>query len=70
MIFMLGAIELLASVGMVLGFYIQLSALLLSIVMIGAAGMKMIKWKVPFVAGIDNVIQLYYTSCVLKSIKP
>lgn len=50
MIFMLGAIELLSSVGLVLGIYAQLSALLLAIVMVGATGMKTMKWGVPFAA--------------------
>lgn len=50
MIFMLGAVEFLSSVGLVLGIYTQLAALLLGVVMIGAIGMKMMKWKVPFAA--------------------
>lgn len=50
MIFMLGAIEFLSSVALVLGIYTQLAALLLGIVMIGAIGMKMMKWSVPFAA--------------------
>lgn len=48
MVFMLGGIELLASLGLIFGFYAQLSALLLGVVMIGAIGMKMMKWGVPF----------------------
>ena len=47
MIFMLGAVETLASLGLVFGVYTQLSALLLSIVMIGAISIKIMKWKVP-----------------------
>jgi uncharacterized membrane protein YphA (DoxX/SURF4 family) len=50
MILVLGAVEFLSSVGLVLGIYLQLSALLLGIVMIGAIGMKMMKWRVPFAA--------------------
>ncbi|MBI2086952.1 MAG: DoxX family protein [Candidatus Zambryskibacteria bacterium] len=50
MIFMLGIVETLASLGVVFGVYTQLSALLLAIVMIGAMGMKMTKWNVPFSA--------------------
>lgn len=50
MIFMLGAVEFLSSVGLVFGIYAQLAALLLGIVMIGAIGMKMMKWHVPFTA--------------------
>jgi len=50
MIFTLGGVEFLSSVGLVLGIYTQLSALLLGIVMIGAIGMKIMKWRVPFAA--------------------
>lgn len=49
-ILMLGMIELATSIGLIVGFYTQLSALLLAIVMIGAIGMKMMKWHVPFAA--------------------
>lgn len=50
MVLMLGIVELLSSVGLALGIYTQLAALLLGIVMIGAIGMKMMKWGVPFAA--------------------
>jgi len=50
MIFMLGMIEAVASLGLVFGVYTQLSALVLAIVMVGATGMKMMKWGVPFAA--------------------
>ncbi len=50
MIFMLGAAELLSSIGLVLGIYTQLAALILAIVMIGAIGMKTIKGGAPFAA--------------------
>jgi len=52
MIFMLGMIEAVASLGLVLvfGVYTQLSALILAIVMVGAIGMKVMKWGVPFAA--------------------
>lgn len=50
MILMLGVVELLASLGLLLSVYVQLSALLLAIVMVGAIGMKMMKWHVPFAA--------------------
>ncbi len=50
MILALGSMEFLSSVGLVLGIYIQLAALLLVIVMIGAIGMKVMKWGVPFAA--------------------
>lgn len=50
MILMLGIVELLSSIGLALGIYTQLAALLLGIVMIGAIGMKTMKWNVPFAA--------------------
>ncbi len=50
MVLMLGMVEFVASVGLIVGFYSQLSALLLAIVMVGAIGMKMMKWSVPFAA--------------------
>jgi len=50
MVFMLGIVESFAGLGLVLGVYMQLSAILLAIVMVGAIGMKMMKWKVPFSA--------------------
>ncbi len=50
MIFMLGMVELLSSFGLILGFYAQIAALLLAIIMIGAIGMKKMKWGVPFAA--------------------
>lgn len=46
----LGLVELASSIGLIAGFYIQLSALLLAIVMVGAIKMKKIKWRVPFAA--------------------
>ena len=48
MIFMLGGVEFLSSVGLVLGIYTQLTAVLLAIVMIGAIYFKTVKWRVPF----------------------
>jgi len=50
MIFVLGTVELLSSLGLILGFYTQLAALLLAIVMVGAIGMKTMKWGVAFAA--------------------
>lgn len=50
MVLMLGMVELVASIGLIVGFYTQLSALLLAIVMVGAIGMKTMKWGVPFAA--------------------
>lgn len=46
----LGAVELLTAIGLVLGFYIQVAALLLSVIMLGAILMKIVRWKVPFAA--------------------
>jgi len=50
MIFMLGMVEILASLGIAFGVFTQVSALLLAIVMVGAIGMKAMKWHVPFAA--------------------
>jgi uncharacterized membrane protein YphA (DoxX/SURF4 family) len=50
MVTVLGLIEVLSSVGLILGFYTQLSALLLALVMVGAIKMKSMKWGVPFSA--------------------
>ncbi|MBI2889058.1 MAG: DoxX family protein [Candidatus Liptonbacteria bacterium] len=50
MVLMLGLVEFLAAAGLVLGVYIQLAALLLSVVMLGAIGMKTMQWHVPFAA--------------------
>lgn len=50
MIFMLGMVEFLSSLGIALGIYTQLAALLLAIVMIGAIYFKTVKWHMPFSA--------------------
>lgn len=50
MVFMLGSVEFLSSLGMVLGVYVQVAALLLSLVMIGGISLKTMKWRVPFAA--------------------
>lgn len=50
MVLMLGIVEFLSGLGMVLGMYIQISALLLAVVMVGAIYMKVIKWHIPFAA--------------------
>lgn len=47
---LLGIVEGVAAIALVLGFYAQLAALLLGIVMIGAIWMKITKWHVPFMA--------------------
>ena len=44
----LGIVEGLAGLGLILGVYTQVSALVLSVVMLGAIYMKTMKWKVPF----------------------
>ncbi|MBI2035272.1 MAG: DoxX family protein [Candidatus Liptonbacteria bacterium] len=48
MIFMLGGIEFLSSLGMIFGAYIQVAAFLLAMVMVGAIYFKATKWHVPF----------------------
>lgn len=50
MVFMLGMVEFIVSIGLIVGFYSQLAALILAMVMVGAIGMKTMKWKVPFAA--------------------
>lgn len=50
MVLILGLVELLSSIGLILGVYTKLSALFLAIVMIGAIWFKSVKWKVPFAA--------------------
>lgn len=50
MIFMLGAVELMSSLGMVFGIYTQLAAALLAVVMIGAIYFKTAKWHISFAA--------------------
>lgn len=46
----LGLVELLSAIGLIFGIWIQLAALLLAIVMVGATVMKIGKWHVPFSA--------------------
>ena len=50
MVFILGAVEFLSSIGLILGFYTPIAALLLAIVMVGAIYMKIMKWGAPFSA--------------------
>lgn len=47
-IFMLGMVETVSSLGLIFGFYIQIAAFLLSMVLIGAIYFKMAKWHVLF----------------------
>lgn len=46
----LGLVELVSGLGLILGVYLQLAALLSAVVMVGAIAMKMGKWKMPFSA--------------------
>ena len=50
MVLMLGAVEFTSALGMALGLYVQLAALLLAFVMVGATYFKMVKWHMPFSA--------------------
>lgn len=50
MVFMLGMVEILSSIGLIFGVYIQLASILLSIVMVGAIYFKTAKWKTGFAA--------------------
>ena len=47
-VLLLGVIEFISALGLMLGIYTQLAALLLALVMIGAIMMKYMKWGVPF----------------------
>ncbi len=47
---LLGIAEGAAAAALAFGFYTQLAALLLAIVMVGAIWMKITKWRVPFAA--------------------
>jgi len=49
-ILFLGLIELFSGLALVLGFYTEIGALLIGIVMLGALWHKMFKWEIPFVA--------------------
>lgn len=50
MVLGLGVVETVSAIALVIGFYTQLAALVLGIVMLGAIGMKLMKWGVPFAA--------------------
>ena len=50
MIVILGAVESLSAIALLIGFYVQIAALLLSLVMVGAIWMKAMKWNVTFSA--------------------
>lgn len=46
----LGLVEVLSALGVILDVFVQLSALLLALVMLGAIKMKILDWKIPFMA--------------------
>lgn len=48
MVFMLGMVETVSSLGLIFGVYIQIAAFLLAMVMVGAIYFKIAKWRVPF----------------------
>ena len=43
-----GLVEILSALGVILGAYMQLSAFLMAIIMVGAIYFKIFKWKIPF----------------------
>ena len=47
---LLGLVELLSGLALILGFYAEIGALLVGIVMLGALFHKMFKWNIPFSA--------------------
>ena len=47
-VFLLGLVELLSALALIIGIYVQLAALLLMIVMLGALTLKITKWHTPF----------------------
>lgn len=49
-VFLLGLVEFLSALGLLVGLYVQVSALLLAIVMAGAIFFKISKWHIPFLA--------------------
>lgn len=50
MVMLLGLVEFLSGIALVLGVWTQLAALVIGIIMLGAVGMKTMKWNVPFAA--------------------
>ncbi|MBI4193101.1 MAG: DoxX family protein [Candidatus Colwellbacteria bacterium] len=49
-VFALGAVELASAAMLVLGFYAQLAAFALALIMVGAIFMKTVRWNIPFAA--------------------
>lgn len=49
-VMVLGLVEVLAALGVILDVFVQLSALLMAVVMLGAIKMKILDWKIPFTA--------------------
>lgn len=49
-VFLLGLVEFLSGLALILGFYAEIGALLVGLVMIGALYHKLFKWKIPFSA--------------------
>lgn len=49
-VLVLGLVEFVSSLGMISGLYIQVAALMLALVMIGAIYFKIAKWNAPFSA--------------------
>ena len=47
---LLGLVELLSGLALILGFYAEIGALLVGIIMLGALWHKMFKWNIPFFA--------------------
>ncbi|MDP2673004.1 MAG: DoxX family protein [Nanoarchaeota archaeon] len=49
-VFLLGFVEVISSLALILGFYAEIGALLIGLVMLGAIYYKVFKWKIPFSA--------------------
>ena len=49
-VLIIGLVEVLSAMGLILGIYNQIAALLIGLVMLGAIKMKLINWKTGFVA--------------------
>src|SRR3989344_3496808 len=49
-VFFLGLVEFLSGLALIFGFYTEIGALLVGLVMLGAIYHKMFKWKIPFSA--------------------